>query len=206
MHKRSMFFGLGIGILAMVAISFVTYTVQRTSYLNEQARLIAMVEELEAAPVAVPVDTDYVVNRARGIGMVFPDEVEPEIIFYFPDSVYADDEDEHAYSSNVSYSGVNDNASYEEAAQSETQVMPTPHPSSPALVYTPTHVGMLILPGLTASEAANYFEQMGLVDNANEFSQFLIDNGYSTSIQAGYHIVPRGASFWEIVDIIVYGN
>jgi hypothetical protein len=201
MHKKSMFFGIGVGILVMVAVSFVTYTVQRASYLNEQARLMAMVEDLEARPQAAPVDTIYVVNRARDIGMVFPDEIEPEIVIYIPEP----DEAQHLHNVNAGNGDYDDPVPPEEA-RPEAQVEPTPSPDSPALVYTPTHVGMLIRPGLTASEAAFYFEEMGLVDDANEFSQYLIDNGYSTSIRAGYHIVPRGVGFRDIVNIIVYGN
>ena len=35
MHRKSVFFGVGCGILLMVAISFVTYIVQRAAHINE---------------------------------------------------------------------------------------------------------------------------------------------------------------------------
>lgn len=45
-------------------------------------------------------------------------------------------------------------------------------------------------------------EEAGLVADAKEFNQYLIDNGYSRSIRAGAYTIPVGASWEEIVDII----
>jgi len=203
MHKKSMFFGMGIGILAMVAVSFVTYIVQRTAHLNENTQLMAMVEELEAATPAGSVDSYYVIDRARSIGMVFPDEIDPQIVLYFPDPI---DGDEAEYVYNAGAGMESDIEPPEELdAQATPEPTSTPEPTpSPTALYNA--VRMTISPGLTATQAAVYFEQMGLVDSAEEFSQFLIDNGYQTSILAGYFEVPRGSTFQEIVNIIVYGN
>ena len=149
--------------------------------------------------MANPVDYDYIIDRARDMGMVFRDEIEPEIIVQFVEP------DEPAHNDDTTYAEPDE--PYDEPIEPTPQ--PTSTPASPAAsepFYTQTHVGMFIRSGLTASQAAAYFENMGLVGSADEFSQYLIDNGYAHSIRAGHHIVPRGASFQDIVNIIVYGR
>ena len=206
MHKKSMLFGVGVGILSMVAISFVTYVVQRAAHFDENSRLMAMVEQHEAAPVANSVDADYIVDRARDIGMIFPDEAEPEVVLYTPDPDldFYDDENNEAEPVLDSDEGHIEDGDYNEdeleQPQTETESEPIeePEPRS-SWVFT-------ITGGVTASQVALEFESRGLVDSADEFLQFLVNNGHTQSILAGQHEVPFGADFYEIVDIIIYGN
>lgn len=44
--------------------------------------------------------------------------------------------------------------------------------------------------------------EAGLVEDAREFDNYLVDNGYSRKIRAGTYSIPVGASWEEIVDII----
>jgi len=195
MHKKSVLFGMGIGILMMVAVTFVTYIVQRAAYLNENTRLMAMVDELEAAPVVgSPVDSEYIVIRARSIGMVFPDEVEPETV-----TVYVEQNGQQNDNGYIS------NDLPDEPEEQDYIPEQTPEPSPTA---TPVQQGwgITILSGITASEVASEFEYRGLVENGDEFLQFLIDRGYETRIQIGYFEVPLDANFDQIVNIIIYGN
>ena len=211
MHKKSLFFGMGIGILAMVAISFFTYVVQRSAHLNAIDELRGRLEASEMAyatpPEINPVDIYFIVDRARDLGMVFPDEIEPEIIYYFLPPEEAANVDYNGYD----YDPADPDEPYEEVYEPYEEAY---EPYVPYEAYEPyepqqptaRYVSMNIRPGLTASEAAYYFELMGMVESALEFEQFLVERGYQTSVLAGHHIVPRGASFQEIVDIIVHGN
>ena len=203
MHRRSMFFGMGIGILAMVAITFVAYTVQRTAYLNENTRLTALLEAAEIAPEQRPVDSYYVIDRARSIGMVFPDEVQPETVLNFDEPI-GGDEAQYVYNSYEDHTGYYE--PYEEQPETPIEPEPEPEPTEalPIADYLPWR--MTIPEGITASQVATEFGYRGVVENADEFLQFLIDNDYATSIQAGTFEVPRNASFQQIVNIIVYGH
>ena len=202
MHRRSMFFGMGVGILAMVAITFVAYTIQRTVYLNENNRLTALLEAAEITPEPPPVDSNYVIDRARSLGMVFPDEVQMEVAAHLET---VGDEVQYVYNSYAGY-GEEYYEPYEEPyeEQPEAPADPDPTPAPPVTDYLPWR--MTIPEGITASQVAFEFGYMGVVENGDEFLRFLVDNGYSTSIQAGSFEVPRGASFQEIVNIIVYGR
>jgi len=203
MHKKSIFFGIGIGILAMVAITFVAYIVQRAAHVNENIRLVALLEAAETAPPGnngeIAVDSYYVIDRARDMGMVFPNEIMPDATWHNEGPTGGYTTENGAYDAEYVY---NPNAGYENNGGTNGHHPDLPQQTTEAAQNA---IGMMISPGLTASEAAIYFEQMGLVDSADEFSQFLIEHSYATSIRAGYHIVPRGSSFEAIVDIIVYG-
>ncbi|MCL2572993.1 MAG: hypothetical protein FWE34_00395 [Defluviitaleaceae bacterium] len=221
MHRKSMVFGIGIGILVMVAVSFVTYIVQRAAHLNENANLVAMVHEQEnnisflealaAENQGTIVDAYYVIDRARDIGMVFPAEIEPQVIVYTPESV--EDEDvEEVYNSydDIDEPDEPDLQEPDDDDQAEQQeIVDTNQPDTHVAVAQPDenmHPPFIISSGVTASEVSSFFEQGSIVESGDDFLQFLINNGYATSILAGSHAVPRGASFEEIVNIIVYGN
>jgi hypothetical protein len=200
-----MFFGMGIGILAMVAISFVTYIVQRTVYLNEHARLAALLEEHEAA-AANPVDSLYVIDRARSLGMVFLDEIEPETVLHASNPI-GDEYTDQVYNAYYAYDdGYEDYTEPDEPDVTPpegpaVQAMPQPTPEGTRQIWR-----AIIPDGITASHVASEFALRGLVDDADDFLQFLVDRGYQFSVLAGTHDVPRGASFEEIANIIVHGN
>ena len=204
MHRRSMFFGMGVGILAMVAITFVAYTIQRTVYLNENNRLTALLEAAEITPEPPPVDSNYVIDRARSLGMVFPDEVQMEVAAHFPETT-GGDEVQYVYNSYDGY-GEEYYEPYEEPYEEQPETPADPDPT-PAPEEIENLQWRIIIPeGVTATQVAEEFGEKGVVGNTDEFLQFLIDNGYATQIQAGTFYLPGYASFEEIVNIIVYGN
>ena len=206
MHRRSMFFGMGVGILAMVAITFVAYTVQRTVYLNENTRLTALLEAAEITPEPQSVDSYYVINRARNLGMVFPDEVQTEVAAHFPEPAVGD-EVQYVYNSYADYPEEYYGPPYEEPYEEQpADPHPTPEPTPEPLVAAYPPWSFTIREGVTASQVAFEFGYVGVVEDGDEFLRFLVDNSYSTSILAGSFEVPRGATFEEIVNIIVYGN
>lgn len=84
MHKKSVFFGIGIGILGMALVSFLAYAVQRSYYLDENARLLYLLgESLQNEPGfegELGLDDEYIIGRAMEIGMVFYNEAENYLI------------------------------------------------------------------------------------------------------------------------------
>lgn len=56
--------------------------------------------------------------------------------------------------------------------------------------------------GMTPSQISSLLQQAGLIENADEFTQYVEENGYSTKIQLGTFEVTKGMSFEEIAKII----
>ncbi|MCL2376856.1 MAG: hypothetical protein FWC76_05600 [Defluviitaleaceae bacterium] len=190
MHKRSVFFGVGIGILVMVVVAFGTYIVQRAAHTSETNRLVALLEE-HYHIVPSEVDYDYVIDRAREFGMVFPAEIETPV----------DVEPINAQNDQTDHETIDEPIADEEPVEElieEPEPTPTPAPRE--------YIRMTISAGISAARAAPYFEASGLVENAEDFLEFLINNGYEHSIRAGVFSIPEGASYHEIVNIIVHGN
>ena len=75
-----MFFGVGIGILAMILITFIAYVIQRSAYINEAAGLQMLLQQALEDAANFEIETDDLVELARGIGMIFPDEYEIDAI------------------------------------------------------------------------------------------------------------------------------
>lgn len=84
---------------------------------------------------------------------------------------------------------------------------PSPSPEVTPEVTTPTtepaeSVTLEIYPGDSSHAVSVRLEEAGLVADAWEFDDYLIDNGYSRTIRAGTYSIPVDASWEEIVDII----
>jgi len=169
MHKRSVFFGVGIGILVMVAIAFGTYMVQLATHASETARLVALLEE-QGHIIPDGVDSDYVLARARELGMVFPAEVEMITVVEHPAT-----HDEQYVCDTESLGEPN--------MDEELELTPAPVPRN--------YIRMTISAGISATHAVPYFEASGLVADAEDFLEFLISGGYQHSIRAGCFIYPR---------------
>lgn len=56
--------------------------------------------------------------------------------------------------------------------------------------------------GMTPSQISSLLEQAGMIENADEFTQFVEENGYSTKIQLGVFEISKGMSSEEIAKII----
>ena len=201
MHRKSLFFGMGLGILCTVAIAFGAYAVQRRAFANEAALSLASPPLSDDAD---KIDPEYLVIRAREMGMVFPDEIVlpdnstvnnngycPDET---PDALNANDNDEYNEHYENDYEDTNDATDPDETVGDDVGEEPY------------RYVQFTISPGASATEFAARAAEAGLVPNAEEFLSFLETQGYTHSIRAGVFYVPRGASFWDIVNIVVYGN
>lgn len=59
-----------------------------------------------------------------------------------------------------------------------------------------------ITSGMTSEEIANILENHGIIDNGNDLSVYLDENGYSTKIQLGIFNLSNGMSLDQIARII----
>lgn len=64
------------------------------------------------------------------------------------------------------------------------------------------YISVTIEAGMWSDEISRKFKELGLVDNAEKFDDFLCDNGYASMIKVGVYQVPTRATYTEIANII----
>lgn len=63
-------------------------------------------------------------------------------------------------------------------------------------------VSFTIRRGMWSDSVAAALEKEGLIDNAKAFDKYLGNNGYASYIRTGTYLIPRGASYKEIAELI----
>ena len=63
-------------------------------------------------------------------------------------------------------------------------------------------VSFTIRRGMWSDSVAVALEKEGLIDNAKAFDKYLGDNGYASYIRTGTYLIPRGASYKDIAELI----
>lgn len=56
--------------------------------------------------------------------------------------------------------------------------------------------------GMWSEEISQRFKELGLVDNAKKFDDFLCDNNYASDIHVGEYNIPKGSTYEQIAKII----
>jgi len=201
MHRKSLFFGIGIGSLVAVMIVFVAYIIQRASYINEISRL----EELlynEPYQVYAELHDEDIILMARELGMIFfheidlPQETNPNTMT--EEITEAEDEVRHHIENPEEIDEI------EEIEPPNPPVAPSPLPSPATAV--PTGFRWVYIPeDLAASDIAAILGEAGIITNVGAFVQFLIDNGYTMTIMAGEFVLPVDGDFDVIVNQILAG-
>lgn len=83
---------------------------------------------------------------------------------------------------------------------------PAPEPADPAPAPAATDSKTVVIPGGSSSDAvAQVLYNAGVIDNAVSFNRFLIDKGKDRIIRSGTKVIPAGATYEEIANIICKG-
>lgn len=89
-------------------------------------------------------------------------------------------------------------------------ITPTQQPTAtpePTKSVTPTSAVsekrvLTIVSGMWSDQVARELQNMGVVESATDFDQFLMENGYANRIVVGTFEIPENASYEEIAQII----
>lgn len=65
---------------------------------------------------------------------------------------------------------------------------------------TSSTVTITVEPGMASSQISQMLEEEGIIDDAGEFSQYLIEHDYHMLIQLGEHELETGMSHYEIAE------
>ena len=189
-----MVFGMGLGIVLVVAVVFITYIIQRQIYLRQ-------IEDLQ---IAAQISAEDLEAWARGLGMVFPDEV--KIV------------------APVSQNENNDAQLMEEAHIEDlealarelgmvipdeivtSQPMGQAEPVLPPQVPAVGHVSVHIPANIISTQIAEILHVAGVVADFDEFTNFLTVNRFDRSLMAGDFLLPLNGDFNVILEQILAGN
>jgi flagellar motility protein MotE (MotC chaperone) len=64
-------------------------------------------------------------------------------------------------------------------------------------------VELVIYSNMSSESVSKRLEALGVIDNASDFNQYMISNGYSTRLQNGSFTIPQDATFEEITQILM---
>ena len=208
MHKKSIFFGVGIGVLAMVLISFGAYAFQRASFTRDIYDLRAEAEGLEAVIETLEAALEAALEEARqnfeqfALGGNGDDDEQGDEDEDNDEDGDEDEEDndEDEDEDNLALEPPNPPQQPEAPEPPQQQVAPT-QPASPegfTLVYIPVNA--------FSTQIAQILAEAGVVSSANEFAAFLVDNHFDTRLMAGNWLLPINGDFNDIVQRILAGT
>ena len=198
MDKKSVIFGIGTGMLAMVLVSFGTYAIQRASHQNAYAALGEQLEEaLEIANR--PLDEDYLILRARQIGMWFPYEIAstPDV----PGDEYENADREPAFEPDEPHETQEPEPPEPIEPPEQPEPLATPEPiAQPTMPPAPAGFAMVDIPvNSFGTQIAHILADAGVVPNVGDFLDFLIFHEFDPRLMAGQFYLPLDGDFEDIV-------
>ncbi len=199
MDKRSFIFGLGIGIIFSVIIIWIVYGVSDIGY----SQLTD--EEIE--------------QKAREFGMEYVSESvfetatenSSETVSYYPPAHYEAETAETAAA--IENDNENITVSYDNvletqnAAEAETSVILDNNSEktseSVENEVEDNFVEIKINSGSNAKKVSRILAEKGIIENAEEYENYLINNKKTKSIKTGTFKIPDGVDFEELTNIII---
>ena len=199
MDKRSFIFGLGIGIIFSVIIIWIVYGVSDIGY----SQLTD--EEIE--------------QKAREFGMEYVSESvfetatenSSETVSYYPPAHYEAETAETAAA--IENDNENITVSYDNvletqnAAEAETSVILDNNSEKTSenveKEMEDNFIEIKINSGSNAKKVSRILAEKGIIENAEEYENYLINNKKTKSIKTGTFKIPDGVDFEELTNIII---
>ena len=168
MNFRYFLRGLGVGIVFAAIIFIIAY---RT----------------------VPNDTltdDEVIQRAKELGMVLEDNKVDELINDVSDKVSDKTTQDKSGETTESTENVTENT--ENVTAQTTEVL------EEEIEHTDSTYKITVTPGSSSYQVCQQLQELGLIDDAARFDNYLIDHGYAGKIAVGTHTLKDGMLDEEI--------
>ena len=186
MSLKSFSFGLGLGIAFVSLLCLVLIRIE----VNK-----AKIESPNQAE-AVEMSDDEIIERAKELGMIFYTDL--------PSKKDADKEDEpDLKDTEPSEDNYDDNTVdlTDRRNQNEEDIIQDQDKS-----YNENDEEMIhftIKPGAMAENVSSDLQKKGLIEDAEDFKNYLISNKYSTKVLTGEFDIPKGSDYDDIINIIV---
>jgi hypothetical protein len=229
--KRSVNFGIGLGVVFAVAVVFVVYIIQRQYYFAQGLRTETVFEQMTDAQV---------VDRAKELGMFFAEELLTYQIYGCDDcddpaSAVSDDPASGGPTSDTPYEDgpyephdPNDPIAVAQAAEAaakaseaalrvrmaelEAQLQALQNPAnprnpapSPARAEVEGYVWVQIRQDTPSITIARQLYQAGVIEDQDDFLNFIRENRLERSLMAGTFLLPLNGDFDDIMRHILAG-
>lgn len=197
MKKKYFLRGLGAGIVlsAVVCSAAVVQNKMSDDEVRARAKLLGMVEKTAAPMVDTvkketsdPQSTEKVKETKEPEATVAPSKKTDVTNSPFTGG------------KNSGASNDTQNTTKQPVFTQKSQV--TDKPAVEKKATTPKYISVNIEAGMWSKEICHKLQELGLVDDAEKFDDYLCDEGYASLIHIGKYQIPVGASYEEIAKII----
>ncbi|MDR1913029.1 MAG: hypothetical protein LBQ68_00900 [Clostridiales bacterium] len=226
MRWRYFIFGLGVGLIVLSAILFAAYQLDQSGgaaipfiqvtddEIMERASKLGMVR-LGELPETSDLPEDEIIELALELGMVFPDtylalneppkeeqpteELATTDMPPTPEAITAPDTTET--------SDAAENPGVTETSEPTATPVPptsTPQPTAEA-VDEGDSIHVSIPQGISSFEVSRLLHDVGLVQNADYFNSYMMDQDVAGRIQFGEFDIPKDITADELIRIIIRG-
>ena len=146
------------------------------------------------------ISDEYVIERAKQLNMVFRDE---DTLFLNQDATEEDDIDGQGTTSDkVTLEQDSENSSKTEDSSDKKNTNKQDEDDNTDEKSTKETVVVNISKGMSSGDVSEMLYALKVIDDIQEFSMYLHDNGYSLKVKIGEFDVPVDASYEEIAKII----
>ncbi len=198
MHAKSLVFGLGTGIIICSVVLFLIYSFDLKKTAADSASAVA-----GESPKPSPLTDTEVAELAAKIGMVFPTAQQPV-------ALTSEEIIQQAERLGMVFPAAEPDVKPVTEPVVEPVVEATPEPT-PRPKPTPTPIPdqkfpdrtiVTILSGSGAWAVAEKFYKLGIVENSEDFLNYLINQSATKKIMSGTYTIPVGATYEDIINMI----
>jgi hypothetical protein len=143
---------------------------------------------------------EEIIMRASLLGMVMPESVEDTKT---PEASTEPEEDIEAEEDTESEDDTESEETEETPVSEDNDTSQTSGESvAEESAVEPEYATVQIRAGMWSKDVAKAMEDAGVVSSAENFDEYLCDNGYASLITVGTYRIPIGADFYEIANKI----
>ncbi len=219
MRRYSFLLGLGIGIALISALCLILYLPERNSYEVRIEQLDAENEDLRkqvddltlgmlktaASPTPIPTPTPTAMPVVTPTPTPTPTQTPtPTPSVESVPSPEPSSEPEPSLTPTPTLSPTPTATPTPTPAATPTpKPTPTPIPTpSPTPVVPDGYAGISITKGMTSKQISNLLANSGVVDNAQAFLDYLIENSLTREIRSGWYVLPKESTYEDVLQSI----
>lgn len=173
MSKKNLLLGLGTGVILSSIVFYIAFVISFR-----------------------PVNDEYIISKAKELNMIAANEIPQPETLSNEDIISRAKELGMMFESDITIKN-DEMESVEDTQQSEiTSVTPIDETETTEII------DIRILPGSSAVTISKTLHESGVIDNSEDFLEFLKQNNKANTIRAGYFKIPIGSSNQDILKIL----
>lgn len=201
--------GLGLGILFTAVFFLISEKSEPTmsdAMIKERARELGMIENTVLADIGASTDMETDTGNSES---VLTETVEESTEMATEDMLETADADSVTEPEGISEEEIiseetpeSEVTSEEETAVEELTNQEEPEETSEESISTGQMISIIVNKGEGSDTVSRRLYDAGLIEDSYEYDRYLMENGYDKRIGAGEHLIPEGAGWQEIAQIL----